>query len=62
MDASVDPELSFREWCADYCVTDAEMSPADALETYTALRDTRSALQKILGREFEAAVEIAREL
>lgn len=59
LDASIDPELSFRDWCLEY--PDVFTSPADALDCYNALRDIRSKLQRIFRSDFDLAVQLAQE-
>jgi hypothetical protein len=58
LDASIDPELTFREWCYDYAI---DMHPADALDTFNALRDTRAKMQRIFLSKFDLAVNLAME-
>ena len=60
LDASIDPEATFREWCYDMGVDLG--NPADALDTYNALRDCRAKMRAMLGSSFEAAVELAAEM
>jgi len=58
LDASIDPELTFREWCDDM---GCDMHPADAVDTYNLLRETRSKMQRIFRSDFDKAVTLALE-
>lgn len=58
-DASFDPETTFREWCEEFGY---DLNPADALDTFRVLRETRSKMMRILGADFDAALELAQEM
>jgi len=58
LDASIDPETSFGEWCDDL---GHGLHPGRALETYNALRATREKMRRIFRGDFETAVELALE-
>ena len=58
LDASIDPELTFREW---YDEQGYDMHAADALDTYNLLRETRSKMQRIFRSDFNKAVTLALE-
>ena len=56
LDASIDPELTFREW---YDELGYGMHAADALDIYNSLRDTRAKMQRIFRNHFDTAVQLA---
>ena len=59
LDASIDPEMTFREWCEEW---GEGLSPADAFDTFQALQETRAKMRRILRDDFDAAVELAQEM
>ena len=58
LDASIDPETSFGEWCDDM---GHGLHPGRALETYNALRSTREKMRRIFRDDFDTAVALAIE-
>lgn len=58
-DASIDPEMTFREWCEE---RGEGLAPADALDTFQALQETRAKMRRILRDDFDAAVALAQEM
>lgn len=58
-DASIDPEMTFREWLDEGT---APENAADALDCYNALRETRSAMRDAFGEDFKDALALAADL
>lgn len=56
LDASIDPEQTFRDWCNE-CPND--LSPPDALDCFNLLRETRAKMRRIFRAHFDEALHLA---